>query len=382
MVKLSNSDFFENQTDSSRIKANIVANYFPSYCRIINKGKQSKIIYLDLFAGPGIYGDNNHSTPLLIGKEISEDINLKEIVHLMFNDNLFIDELKSNFETLFPKGTFKYKPRFGNKTVGEDEQIKKFLIKKFKDKNPHPTLLFFDPWGYKGIDTKQLSQFMENWGNEIFLFLNIKRIHAAIENDKFDDLMTLLFPATIDKIRKERRYLSSVYERLDLIMDNFAKEFKLHIPTGLYSTAFKFKEEDSTATSHYIIHFTKHSKGYELVKQIYNDFDNVGASLEKDGTYTFDAKKMNYSASLTFNFDDQNLTDLQNELMKSFKGKRITAKKLFEEHQVKTKYCSTHYAKTLRSMVDYNLVEAEFIDNKKHIVNVLLIEECILKFRE
>src|ERR1700740_3708158 len=92
-----NEDFFDKQTPSSRIKANIVANYFPKYCKIINKKKQSSIHYLDLYAGPGKYKDGNPSTPLLIGEACAEDAELKSIVQLMFNDNTYSDELKENF---------------------------------------------------------------------------------------------------------------------------------------------------------------------------------------------------------------------------------------------------------------------------------------------
>jgi hypothetical protein len=48
---MNTDDFFKRQTPSSRIKANIVAEYFPKYCKIINKNKQDKIAYVDLYAG-------------------------------------------------------------------------------------------------------------------------------------------------------------------------------------------------------------------------------------------------------------------------------------------------------------------------------------------
>lgn len=76
-----------------------------------------------------------------------------------------------------------------------------------------------------------------------------------------------------------------MYERLNLIMDNLVNEFKKATKGKLYHCSFKFQEEECLGTSHFIIHFTKHPKGYELVKQVYYDFDNIGASLDKDGNY-------------------------------------------------------------------------------------------------
>lgn len=374
-------DFFKKQTPSSRIKANIVAEYFPQYCKILLKKPQNEIRYLDLFAGPGIYEDQSHSTPLLIADSCANDSILCKKVRLLFNDNKYSMKLKENFHKYYPEGTFFYEPKFGDKTVGENEKIHSYLIKRSPTPNPYPTLLFFDPWGYKGIDTLELAKFLENWGNELFLFVNIKRIHAAIENDKFDELMLSLFPTTIENIRKERRYKASVYERLALIMDNLANEFKRAIKGTLYHCSFKFQEEDSHATSHFIIHFTKHHKGYELVKQVYYDFDNIGASLDKDGNYTFDAKYMDVKNGSIFEFGDQNIETLSKLLEEKYKGRTISAKSLFEEHHTTTKFCGTHYAETLRYMVDKERIKSTYTDNRNHKVSVLLISECKLEFK-
>jgi len=375
-------EFFRTQTASSRIKANIVAEYFPKYCRILLTKPQKEIRYLDLFSGPGIYQDHSHSTPMLIARACAEDSALSKKVRLLFNDNRYISELRENILSHFPGGTFEYDPVFGNRTVGEDDKIHQYLNREPGDRNPHPTLLFFDPWGYKGIDTLALAKFLGHWGNELFLFVNIKRIHAAIENNKFDDLMKALFPTTIGKIKVDRRYKANVHERLSLIMDNLANEFQEAIPKGkLYHCAFKFQEEDSAATSHFIIHFTKHSKGYELVKQIFYDFDNIGATLERDGVYAFDAKKMYDAQNPLFDFSEFNISALSRQILSTYKGRKISARKLFEEHQVSTKFCGSHYALTLRKMVEEGLVSARFVNDKPHRVSVLLTPDCWLDFK-
>ncbi|MCH7534917.1 MAG: three-Cys-motif partner protein TcmP [Bacteroidetes bacterium] len=374
------NQFYESQTPSSLIKAKIVAEYFPKYCRILLKTTQPEIRYLDLFAGPGKYDDGSHSTPLLLSKTCADDASLSQKVHLFFNDKKYSDELKTNFNECFPKGTFAFEPKFGDKTVGKNDKIKDYLSRQDSGENPHPTLLFFDPWGYKGIDTLVLAKFLSNWGNEIFLFVNIKRIHAAIENDKFDDLMKSLFPTTIDEIKNDRKYKTTVYDRLTLIMDNLASEFQKALNGTLYHCAFKFQEEDSVATSHFIIHFTKHPKGYELVKQIYYGYDNIGATLERDGVYTFDAKRMLEPNDSSFDFGDQNIKDLSAQISEKYKGRSINARQLFDEHQTTTQYCGTHYVRTLRYMEEKNLLEAEFTDDSNHQVTVLLIESCNLNF--
>lgn len=373
------SVFFAQQTESSRIKANIVANYFPKYCKILFKTHKGNIMYLDLFAGPGIYDDGSVSTPILIGDSCASDSMLKDRVLLMFNDKEYGSILKEKFDSRYPEGTFKMTPHFANKTVGEDSDIENYLCRTIPKGSKHiPTLLFFDPFGYKGVNTNTLAKFMNNFGNEIFLFFNIKRIHAAIENSKFDDLMTELFPSTIDKIRKNRKYTLSVQERLSLIIENLATEFKTIVPK-IHHCAFRFQEEDSIATSHYIIHFTKHPRGYDLVKQIYSEFDNVGASLDANGDYTFDVKYLSNDSFL--DFGDVNIDNLTTKLLADFKGIEISAYDMFEQHHCSTKYSRKHYCDTLRHMFDQNMIEAQFTDHSNHKASVLISPFCILKFK-
>lgn len=380
-MKNVDSCFFEKQTASSKIKAQIVAEYFPQYCKIILKKNQQEIRYLDLFSGPGIYEDKNLSTPLLIGKACAIDASLAEKVHFLFNDNTHSEVLKNNFHSHFPEGTFKYAPKFGNKTVGEDEGITKYLSREPQNRNKTPTLLFFDPFGYKGIDTLMLAKFLSHWGNEIFLFVNIKRINQSIQVGKFDEMMKSLFPTTINSLRKDRKYSASVVERLALIMDNLAIEFRNAVNGTLYDCAFKFQEEDSVATSHYIVHFTKHPKGYELVKQIYYGYDNIGAALDKDGNYTFDAKRMGDSSDTMLYFGDENIFKLTQLLQHEFGGKCLSARELFDYHHPKTKWAGPHYVKTLRKMVEDGKIKAKFTDNAQHKVSVLLIDQCVLEFK-
>jgi three-Cys-motif partner protein len=299
---------------------------------------------------------------------------------LVFNDKHFARELETNFNEMFPKNPFHFKPKFGNKTVGEDSAIQAFLNKEPGSRNPNPTLLFFDPFGYKGINTKILGKFLQNWGNELFLFVNIKRINQAISVNKFDEMMQDLFPTSIDNLRVQRQYsASSVQERLKLIMANLSDEFvKALSPSKLYHCSFRFQEEDSVATSHYIIHFTKNERGYELVKNVYHSFDNIGATLENDGNYTFDAKKSNVNNA--FDFGNPNVKALSLLIAQKYSGQQWTAKALYEEHQKNTNFSWSHYRDTLRYMVENGLVTSRYSDNVNHKVSVLISETCILNF--
>ena len=376
--------FFEEQTMSSRIKASIVSEYFPKYCNIIKSRHEPKEIrYIDLFAGPGKYEDGNESTPLLIARNCLKYPFLKEKLRFVFNDKIYKEQLEENFTTEFPSTTFKIKPFFGNRTVGECDGIAQYLKKStvINRYNESPALLFIDPFGYKGIETSTLAEFLKNWGNEIFIFINTKRIHPALENDKFESLMLDLFPSTYKNIKNDRRIKSSVTQRLQLIIDNLGKEYELILGGKVYYTAFRFQEEDCDATSHYILHLTKGKRGFDLIKTIYNDFANVGTVFDGCNTYTFDVKQIKNPISELFDISSINIENLKTELYNSYKGKRINAYELFEEHQIKGNYCRAHYTEALRRLVFEGFLESTFKDNKNHKVSVLISNDCILNFK-
>lgn len=382
--KMSEQKFFEQQTTSSKIKASIVSEYFPSYCKIIaTKHKPKAIRYIDLFAGPGFYEDGNASTPILVAKHCKADNFLRQNVKMIFNDNQYSSVLEENFYREFPNGTFTLKPHFGKSTVGENPRITEFLSANTHDgkHNEFPALLFIDPFGYKGIETRVLVNFLRNWGNEIFLFVNTKRIHPALENEKFEGLMDDLFPTTLQKIKHDRRFKSTVSERLSLIIESLGSEYKNLLGTDqLFYTAFKFQEEDSDGTSHYILHITKGSRGYDLIKTTYNDFANVGTVFDGVNTYTFDAKKFERPVNELFDLNSINIDKLKDEVYAKFHGRRLSANDLFETHHTNGLYSRSHYTEALRRLVEDKKVISSFTDNKTHKVTVLISKDYSLTF--
>ena len=370
--------FYEYQKANSKVKAEIVANYFPQYAMIINKPGQKRIRYCDLFAGSGIYKDGNISTPFLITEACLKNEKLRSKVELIFNDMLFGNDLENNLSEKFELSGFHYKPQFRQLEVGNNEGIDEFLNRKYQKSNPSPALLFFDPFGYKTVSALTLSNFLSNWGNEIFLFFNIKRIHAAIENPKFEGLIRNLFPTNFEKIKESRKYEINTEKRLPLFIDSLKDEFEKLIKKPIFMAGFKFMEEDNLAASHYVLHFCKDKKGFELVKQVYAEFDNIGASLE-NGTYTFDSKRMGNS-DIEMDFGDSNVEILANKIFDLYNGKITTAQSLFDSMHPVTNYSGRHFTHALGYLENDNKVVGIRTDGKHYRENIIISQFCTLKF--
>ena len=383
-----NKDFFKKQTDSSRVKAAIISEYFPQYCRIISRKHDPKRFgYYDMFAGPGIYDDESWSTPLLIAKNCYDDPFLRDKVWMVFNDMVYGNKLKDNFEKYFQKGTFRYDPHFANKTFGECPEIDSFLTRNTMQNyyNECPSLLFIDPWGYKHINTQVLTQFLTLWGNEVFIFINTKRLNAAFENELFQEDLKVVFPLTYNDVRVNKKLQGSVEERHKFIINQLANEFSNILGGSVYYTAVQFREEDQSTPSHYLLHITKGAKGFDLVKRVYSKYSNVDTVLDSmDGinTYRFDPKSVKTISMFDEDFKQENIEKLKGELIKTYKGKTYSSEKLFNEDQRTGRLHSyTHYLVAFRQLHDEGKLDAQFTDDIKHKASVLISPTCFITFK-
>lgn len=81
--------FFEERSDESRIKAELVDKYFRAWARVIRATVErtgGRIAYIDLFAGPGRYRDGAASVPLMVLRNAIDDDFLCRHLVTIFND--------------------------------------------------------------------------------------------------------------------------------------------------------------------------------------------------------------------------------------------------------------------------------------------------------
>src|ERR1700686_2009270 len=105
MASGKDKDFFDEQLPNSKVKSEIVSNYFVKWARVIKgqaRGRGDKLGYLDFFSGPGKYEDGADSTPLLILKKTIEDDELCKmlIAHFFDADGSNVDKLEEEIKKI------------------------------------------------------------------------------------------------------------------------------------------------------------------------------------------------------------------------------------------------------------------------------------------
>jgi three-Cys-motif partner protein len=332
--------FFDESKEQSDVKATIVTKYFWAWARVMiprAKRRSKKIAYIDLFAGPGYYRDRTKSTPILLLEKAIEDPDLCQMLVTMFNDanSDFSRSLQKAIYSLPGIEKLKYPPEIDNFEVGEE------IAKMFNKMQLIPTLLFVDPWGYKGLTLHLIGSVLKNWGCDCIFFFNYNRINMGLANDLVREHMNALFgEARAEKLRVELEALNP-HERELTIVEEIGKA--LQDLGGKYVLPFRFVNDQGTRTSHHLIFVSKNILGYKIMKEIMAG----ESSRTEQGVPTLEYDPADARYPLLFELSKP-LDDLEEMLLTEFAGQTLTMKEIYRSHHVGKRFIKRNYKEALR----------------------------------
>lgn len=331
-------EFYEEIREQSEIKTRIVAEYFSIWAKIMSsKDRTDRLAYIDLFAGPGRYGDGSKSTPIKVLEYILSEPKLRQMMVTMFNDANpeYVGSLQLALSEITGIESLKHKPIFYSSQVGDE------FAKLFGKTNLVPTFAFVDPWGYKGLSSKLITALVKDWGSDSIFFFNYNRINMGIPNQTVEDHINSLFgeerannlrPKLVG-LTPEKRELLILNELAQSLSDNGIK----------YVLPFRFLKPTGKRTSHYLIFVTKHVLGYSLMKEIMWRH----SSSYEDGVASFSyipTPDLQLSFLSMFN---KPLDQLGENLQKHFSGKTLTTQEIYDSHHVNTPFVLENYQEAL-----------------------------------
>ena len=337
-------DFFEEQAEQSSVKTAIVSKYFKQWAKVITgykkkRGGNTRIAYIDLFAGPGRYRDGAKSTPVYILEQAVEDPLLRDSLVAMFNDK---DEencssLARAINDIKGIKTLKYEPNIYTKEVGEE------MVKMFEGMSLIPTLFFIDPWGYKGLSLRLINSVLKDWACECLFFFNYNRINMGVGNPIVREHMNALFGEERGEVLGKRLKDLSPDERELTIVEEICQA--LIEMGGKYTLPFRFKNEKGTRTKHHLIFVSKHPLGYKIMKSV---MANESSSHEQ-GVPTFEYSPASKRQPLLFEFA-RPLDDLEQMLLDKYAGQTLTMGEIYEQHNYGLPYIEKNYKTVLAKM--------------------------------
>ncbi|EDL61720.1 three-Cys-motif partner protein TcmP [Gimesia maris] len=344
-------NFFTESLEQSVIKTSIVSKYFSVWAKVIKRAviqKNSKLAYIDLFAGPGRYNDGTKSTPLLVLEQAIDDDFLRERLVTIFNDKegTSTDKLTDEIKRLPGIENLKYKPTVYTGEVGED------IIKIFEKTRFVPTFFFVDPWGYKGLSLQLINSVLKHWGCDCVFFFNYNRINMGLNNSIVKSHMDALFGETrADLLRQELDDLDPEARELTIV-ETIGEA--LQEMGGKYVLPFRFRNKKGVRTSHHLIFVSKNIRGYEIMK----DIMAKESSEEEQGVPTFEYNPSIKKQGLLFELS-RPLDDLGEMLLDVFSGRTMRMIDIFNEHHVGRRFVSRNYKDILKLLEKQNKISTD-----------------------
>jgi three-Cys-motif partner protein len=333
-------NFFEQRTEESRVKAEIVDKYYRAWAKIIApRARGGRIAYVDLFAGPGRYKDGAASVPLLVLENAINDPNLRDKLVTIFNDRdqNNTQTLQEEISKLPGIDKLKYHPQIMNEVIGQE------IIDALTKGSIVPTLSFVDPWGYKGLSLKLINTFLRDWGCDCIFFFNYNRINMGLNNDAVKQHMDSLFgEERAAQLRKEMEAQPPEKREL-LIVEQISEALKEM--GGIYVLPFCFRNEKGTRTSHYLIFVSKNVLGYRIMKDVMGG----ASSKHEQGVPSFSYCAADQNMPLLFELS-RPLDDLAGMLLNDFAGQTLTMKQVYEHHNIGKPFIAKNYKDVLLDM--------------------------------
>ncbi|GCA75487.1 hypothetical protein MiTe_02321 [Microcystis aeruginosa NIES-2520] len=356
---MTENSFFNEQKEQSLIKARIVEKYFWAWAKVIIskvKGSSSvqKIAYVDLFAGAGRYKDGSKSTPVKVLETAIADPDMRNMLVSIFNDADVenVNSLQQAIDSIPGIENLKYRPQISKYEVGED------IVKTFQSMKLVPTLLFVDPWGYKGLSLQLVNSVVKDWGCDCIFFFNYNRINMGLNNDAVKEHINALFgQVRADQLRERLKTLTP-QERELTVVEYICEALK---EMGRkYVLPFRFRHEMGNRTSHHLIFVSKHPKGYEIMKEIMAK----ESSEQTQGVPSFEYNPATLQQPLLFELT-RPLDQLESMLLDNFSGKTMTMAEIYDQHHVGKPYIKKNYKTALSNLESQGKVTVHSPEDKK-----------------
>ena len=347
-----NNDMFfsDSPTEQSKTKAKIVSDYFTAWSRVIRRWG-TPMAYIDLFCGPGKYGDGSFSTPLRIIQQTINDSELCRKMSFIFNDYdpAKVASLQQAILQLDVNNTLSRRIQYYSLTVEQE------FYKRINIPAGVPVLSFVDPFGYKGLTLHLIDRLISNNGSDCIFFFSYSRINMALSNTKFDEHLEGLFGASrTAELKRELLTLSP--ELRELAVLNALVDALVEKKSN-YVLPFKFYGTQKKRTSHFIIFVTKHPTACRIMKEIMY----CNSAKDSDGVATFSLQdSRNFGGGFEqISMFNQPIQSLYNSIVQSYRGKTVTVKCLCDsfDSDFHNQFVSKNVKDVLRKLEEEGKIE-------------------------
>lgn len=327
----------------TRAKHEILRRYLQAWTPILSQSNHPHLLYVDGFAGPGVYEGGEDGSPVIALKAALEQHDLIQST-LFF---LFIEKDVARATRL-------------NEVLGGIKRPKNFHVKveagktfeegfssvlnhyKSRSQNLPPTFAFIDPFGWTGIPFRLIREILSYPRCEVlvnFMYEEINRFlgHPDQQNNLDELFGTEAWRALADVQGKAERKaaIHGLYQDQLQGAAKFVRSFEMR------------NKQDST--DYFLFFATQNTKGLMKMKEAMWKVDERGEFLFSDATNPLQVQL----------FSKPDFEALERMILARFAGKEVSVREVERFVVEETPFRETHYKKILTRLEKEKTIEVQ-----------------------
>lgn len=264
----------------TKAKHEILENYLKAWFPILSRYSK-RIIYLDGFAGPGVYEGNEDGSPIIALKTACEHTLqhiLKEIVFLFIEKK---EDRAAKLREVISERFPDLPENLSCQVICQEfapalEHVLREIEK--HDAQLAPTFAFLDPFGFAGFPMKLIGRMMEHKKCEVLITFMVSFINRFTD-DLRDPVLTELFAT--DKWKKVRD-ITDPDQRRRFLLELYKTQL-IQVGGAKYVRSFEMVNKQNQPI-YYLVYGTKHPLGLKVMKDAMWTVDNRGTYKFSDLT--------------------------------------------------------------------------------------------------
>ncbi|SMB96429.1 three-Cys-motif partner protein [Thermanaeromonas toyohensis ToBE] len=319
--------------EHSKAKHTVLREYLKAWFPILGQ-KFKRIVYIDGFAGPGLYSTGEEGSPLIALRIVSEHVlrhKFRAEIRMLFieSDTERATFLQKLCEERFPSSSLKSSGIHYSVIPSSFEEVMETVLSELEKQQQTlaPSFVFVDPFGLSGVPLQLIAKILRYPSCEVlfnFMYDAVNRWCETHENKT-----TLLFGT--DEWKKVLS-LTCPQERKQFLTNLYVSQ--LQKATGhRYVRSFEIKDKNNR-TKYFLIFSTNRIEGLKEMK-------NAMWKVDETGYFRFSAfeTSKHHAGQLSiFDPDDIHRNNLAFLLERKFRGQKLSIEQI--EHFV---ICETPY---------------------------------------
>ena len=300
---------------------------------------ERRIIFLDGFAGPGIYEDGEPGSPivalrtLLNHSAFPQHDQCEFIFHFIEEDQQRLDRLRielRQFDSL-PSNVR------AATHLGEFQDVVEEVSNSLSESNRRlaPTLAFVDPFGVSGVPMKLIATFLDSPKCELFLILMVDHLNRFLSTEHMRSGRDSLF-GTSDFSSVEA---APAGERIPLLVDLYEQQLR-DVAKFRHTLDFEMKRANETV-AYYVVYATRNLTGVEKFKDAMWKVDPSTGSTFSD---------RNWNQPALFTGPNVDLSLLRLRLSEEHADEDVAIDRLEEYTLLETPFRKAHVRQALEPM--------------------------------